>query len=45
MKNVAFPHPFKHEHPQIKNVNELYEETLTPGQRSADAEVSVILKD
>jgi uncharacterized membrane protein len=36
MKNVAFPHPFKHEHPQIKNVNELFEEKLTPGQRSAD---------
>jgi hypothetical protein len=36
MKNVTFPHPFKHEHPQIKNVNELYEEKLSPGQRSAD---------
>ena len=36
MKNVVFPHPFKHEHPQIKNVNELFEEKLTPGQRAAD---------
>ncbi len=36
MKNIAFPHPFKHEHPPIKNVNELYEEKLTAGQRAAD---------
>lgn len=36
MKNILFPHPFKHEHPPIKNVNELYEEKLSSGQRAAD---------
>lgn len=36
MKTITFPHPFKHEHPPIKNVNELFEEKLTRGQRVAD---------
>ncbi len=36
MKNITFPHPFSHEHPPIKNVNELYEEKLTRAQRVAD---------
>jgi uncharacterized membrane protein len=36
MKKIIFPHPFKQDHSQIKNVNDLYEEKLTSGQRYAD---------
>ncbi len=36
MKNITFPYPYKHEHPPIKNVNELFEEKLTRGHRVAD---------
>jgi len=33
---LAFPHPFRHEHPPVRNVNELVAERLTVGQRAAD---------
>jgi len=33
---LTFPHPFRHEHPPVKNVNELVEGQLTIGQRAAD---------
>jgi len=33
---LTFPHPFRHEHPPVKNVNELVEVQLTIGQRAAD---------
>ncbi|MCB0163840.1 MAG: DUF1003 domain-containing protein [Anaerolineae bacterium] len=35
-KKLHFPSPFKHQHPPVQNVNELYEEQLTTGQRTAD---------
>lgn len=36
MRQPAFPPPFKHEHAQIKNVNEVIKEQLTLGQRASD---------
>ena len=33
---LTFPHPFQHEHPPVRNVNELVEGRLTMGQRAAD---------
>ena len=36
MKSLSFPKPFKHEHPPVRNVNEIFEEQLTFGQRMAD---------
>lgn len=33
---LTFPHPFRHEHPPVRNVNELVEGRLTLGQRTAD---------
>lgn len=35
-KKLHFPTPFKHLHPPVQNVNELYEEQLTTGQHAAD---------
>lgn len=36
MARLRFPQPFKHEHPSIKNVNDVVSEQLTVGQRTAD---------
>jgi uncharacterized membrane protein len=36
LKKLHFPEPFKHEHPPVRNVNQVFEEQLTLGQRSAD---------
>lgn len=36
MIKLHFPRPFKHDHPPIRNVNEIFEAQLTPGQRAAD---------
>lgn len=36
MKRPVFPEPFKHHHPPIQNVNEVFTEQLTLGQRTAD---------
>ena len=36
MKKLAFPQPFKHQHPPVQNVNELFDEQLTFGQHAAD---------
>ena len=41
MKKIAFPAPFKHEH-IIRNVNDLYNEKLTVGQRAADWVAQVV---
>lgn len=35
-KNVQFPGPFKHQHPPVQNVNQLLDERLTMGERTAD---------
>lgn len=36
MKKLHFPQPFKHTHPPVQNVNEIFEAQLTVGQRTAD---------
>ncbi len=36
MKSIRFPQPFRHVHPPIRNVNELFDERRTYGQRAAD---------
>jgi uncharacterized membrane protein len=36
MKTLHFPEPFVHRHPPLKNVNEIIDEGLTLGQRTAD---------
>ena len=36
MKKIHFPEPFKHRHPPVRNINEILEEQITFGQRSAD---------
>ncbi len=36
MKFVKFPMPYRHRHPKVRNVNEVLEERLTFGQRTAD---------
>jgi uncharacterized membrane protein len=33
---LKFPEPFKHRHPPVQNVNVIFEEQLTVGQRAAD---------
>jgi len=33
---IKFPKPYKHEHPAIRNVNDLLEEKMTIGQKVAD---------
>lgn len=36
MKKITFPAPFQHKHPPVTDVNELFEEQLTRGQKAAD---------
>ena len=36
MKKLYFPEPFKHKHAPIQNVNQIYREQLTVGQRASD---------
>jgi uncharacterized membrane protein len=36
MAKVQFPFPFEHKHPKIQNINEIFDEQLTFGQRAAD---------
>ena len=36
MKKLHFPRPFNHQHPPVRNVNDIFEEQLTFGQRAAD---------
>ncbi|MBV9774145.1 MAG: DUF1003 domain-containing protein [Gemmatimonadetes bacterium] len=33
---LRFPSPFRHDHPPVQDVNEVFEEQLTFGQRAAD---------
>ncbi|MEZ4865212.1 MAG: DUF1003 domain-containing protein [Caldilineaceae bacterium] len=35
-KQLHFPKPFAHEHPPVRDVNEVYEAQLTVGARAAD---------
>ncbi len=41
MKKIVFPAPFKHEH-IIRNVNDLYNEKLSMGQRAADRVAQIV---
>jgi uncharacterized membrane protein len=36
MTKPQFPHPYSHDHPPIRNINEVINEQLTVGQRAAD---------
>jgi len=36
LKKLYFPEPFKHRHPPVQDVNQLFEEKMTFGQRTAD---------
>ena len=36
MRKLVFPQPFKHHHPPVQNVNQVFEEQLTFGQRTSD---------
>ena len=40
--HFRFPDPFRHEHPPVRNVNEMVEERLTLGQRASDRVASVV---
>ena len=37
MTSIQFPKPFRHEHPPVRNVNEVFEEELSLSQRASDA--------
>ena len=41
-EKVRFPTTFKHQHPPIQNVNALYEEQLTLGQRISDGVANIM---
>ena len=36
MKTLHFPEPFKHQHAPVRDVNEIFEQQRTLGQRAAD---------
>jgi uncharacterized membrane protein len=36
MKKLSFPEPFKHRHPPVQDINQIFREQLTFGQRTAD---------
>lgn len=37
LKRLQFPAPFKHRHPPVQDVNDVFQEQLTAGQRAADS--------
>ncbi len=39
---LKFPEPFRHEHPPVRNVNEVVAERLSLGQRAADRVAAVM---
>ena len=41
MKKIHFPKPYQHDHPPVRDVNELYEAQLTFGERAADKVAAV----
>ncbi|HVN76864.1 MAG TPA: DUF1003 domain-containing protein [Thermoanaerobaculaceae bacterium] len=42
LNHVRFPVPFRHEHPPVRNVNEMIEERLTFGQRASDRVAGIV---
>lgn len=41
MKKLHFPKPYQHMHPPVRDVNDLYEQQLTFGERAADKVAAV----
>ncbi len=39
---LKFPEPYRHGHPPVRNVNDLLQEHLTPGQRASDTIARVV---
>jgi uncharacterized membrane protein len=37
LKRLQFLTPFKHRHPPVQNINDVFQEQLTAGQRTADS--------
>jgi uncharacterized membrane protein len=42
LKNLRFPEPFRHTHPPVTDVNEIFEDQLTFGQQAADRVATVM---
>jgi uncharacterized membrane protein len=42
MKTLHFPEPFVHRHPSVRNVNEIIDERLTLGQKTADSVARIV---
>ncbi|GIK43276.1 MAG: membrane protein [Chloroflexota bacterium] len=42
LKKLPFPEPFRHEHPPVANVNEVFEEQLSLSQQAADGVARVV---
>ena len=42
MKKLHFPEPFAHQHKPLRNVNEIVDERLTFGQRTADLVARIV---
>ena len=42
MSGLRFPHPFQHRHDPVVNVNQVFADQLTFGQRAADAVAGVM---
>jgi len=42
LNHIHFPVPFRHEHPPVRNVNEMFEAELTLGQRASDRVAGVV---
>ena len=41
MKKLHFPRPYQHTHPPVRDLNEIYEQQLTFGERAADRVAAV----
>ncbi len=42
LNDIHFPVPFRHDHPPVRNVNEIIEEKLTLGQRASDRVAGIV---
>lgn len=42
LKKNHFPEPFKHSHPPVQNVNQLFDQQITLGQRAADKVAAIM---
>jgi len=36
VRQIHFPRPFKHDHPAVRNLNEIFDKQLSRGERAAD---------